>query len=64
MEKAGIPVFPSAKIFAIDGDKYEMSLFLKKYQPKALLLKDFFESETGRKRLQDRVVLKPIRSFS
>lgn len=64
MEKAGIPVFPSVKIFAIDGDKYEMSLFLKKYQPKALLLKDFFESEKGRARLQDRVVLKPIRSFS
>jgi len=64
MEKAGISVFPSAKIFAIDGDKYEMSLFLQKYQPKALLLKDFFESKTSREELQNRVVLKPIRSFS
>lgn len=64
MEKAWIPVFPNSKVFAIDGDKYEMSLFLRKFQPHSILLKDFFESENGRNKFGDKVVLKPIRSFS
>lgn len=62
-EKAWIPIFPSSKVIWIDSDKYEMFLFLEKYQPISLLLKDFFESETSRNKLGEKLVLKPIRSF-
>ncbi len=58
------PIFPSLKLISIASDKYETSLFLKKYQPHTLLLKDFLRSELPRENLSDRVVLKPIRSSS
>lgn len=63
MEKAGIPVFPSSKVVAIDSDKYEMYLFLWKYQATSALLADFLEHETVQNKLSDKIVIKPIRAF-
>jgi len=52
---------PSMKISIISNDKYETYLFLKKYQPKTILLSSFL-SKKNKELLGDSVVIKPIRA--
>jgi glutathione synthase/RimK-type ligase-like ATP-grasp enzyme len=64
LKKFDYKIFPSSYLSTIASDKYEMYCFLKEFQPYTLLLKDFFVYPELRKKLSDRVVLKPIRSNS
>lgn len=59
-----IPVFPSFNMTAIASDKYEISLFLKQYQPQTLLVRDFYTNPHFQESLSDMLILKPIRSNS
>lgn len=64
LEKSGYDIFPNLNLVQLSSDKYEMSLFFEKYQPKTVLLESFFEDQKIQDIFWEKVVLKPIRSNS
>lgn len=54
-----IPIICSERIARISNDKYTTSLFLKEFQPRTVLLKDFLEKKKFQESFDKEVVLKP-----
>lgn len=55
-------MLPDFKITHLSADKYEMALYLGKYQPATCLLSDFFDNKQIQKDTANKIVIKPIRS--
>lgn len=55
-------IVPSKKIILIQADKWEIYLFLAKYQPITTLLKFFFEKEESQNLFTEDIIIKPVKS--
>lgn len=55
-------ISPTKNIYSIAADKFEMSLYLKDYQPNTCLLEYFFQDDSLQEMFSEKILIKPIRS--